>query len=153
MTYVYNVDRHGPVDLVRKDSFTKFYVYKRGEVVVDGVSADYFIEAVNANTNVQPLKQDVNSYTRALKDNGYIVEKVVDDEGYKKASKMRREETGRRAGLFRKELFEAYTVSEKQGATILSAMYDLGLDGGTKTELEDNFSALLEMIQDFNSGA
>ena len=125
---IYSKDRHETeVPYPTINDFTKWFVYKEGKVILDGVGYQEFLKYQKANPKCN-------------------YDKVVDREGYNKAGELYREDAARLAVEYARELFASVNHPKGICEIVYSQAYEQSHAWGYE-EVENTFYDLLEFVE------
>lgn len=128
----------------RKANFVSYYVYKQGECVAEKESQTHILKNLGLTGAFAKLKSSFQSF---MSDNGYTVEKFVDEESYHTKLNAYRDDENRLHAQYKADLFEEHDVTDNPKKDLLySKAYDLGHSAGY-SEVASYFGDLVELIE------
>lgn len=141
---------YGQVDVPypERDRFKAFFVYSRGKIVCDGVTGETLLAtaAEHFPDEAQKLTR-LGAAVRLFKSNGYIVEEVLDDDGYRAEESRWSEAKRAKQAEFKADLFQDYGV---QGNPKAELAYEQAWDAGHSEgfgAVHDRFGDLAPLIE------
>jgi hypothetical protein len=110
------------------NDFTKWYVYEKGKVILDGVDYQEFLKYQKDNPKCN-------------------YDKVADQERFIEARRLYSEDAARLAAEYEQELFASVGYPDKICSIVYSKAYDQSHAWGYE-EVENTFFSLLEFVED-----
>ena len=114
-----------------KNDFTKMYVYKGGQVLIADQPASGFVDAINEKIDDDKIFCQLLSITGSigqaitdLKNAGYVVEKVFDEEGYKVEMQAIRKRKADLLNQYRFDLFSYYEIEPDVGQALFDHAHE-----------------------------
>lgn len=127
--------------------FTYYWMYKRGDCVLNKVKFEDVEYFLMENSNWSLNKMSASNLISYAQDQGYIVEKFEDRDLFKVAKEQSRSKTDEIEEQFKKELFILWEVSANPKRDLLFAKaWELGHSNGFG-EVEHWFEELVELIR------
>lgn len=161
---IWNDKKYGSLPTPRKIDFTCIYVYKSGEIIINGVSKNLAIQCIadacKKRTIILPNDKQVNTWMnknfgsvkQLLNQHGYIIEEVADEELFKTAIAETRVKNIGRIKKYKEELFRHCGLDPQIADIIYERAYQESKSYGMH-EVETTFNDLLAFAEELFNAA